>query len=403
MTRRCDRCRSEYESGADFGGHDYCMTCYTQVRLAEEQKRAAAERLNQQKTEYLHKQMREDYARQNTERERKAREFTEESRRLMLLETKKKREVSAEGMRKQMKWRIDLEKYRSQASETQQFATYSGIKKKSVPAQILQKNDERATYAARLKRHVENTGKKKPKKQEVSIEQTSMSLSIATGLPVSLSIGQKQVQVFLIGKNASTTPMAVGLEVSILDSQKNTIAAKSEPRTCTIEPLGESKITVVFDLPEDAARGMLTFTALLKENAVYIGRQSAQSNAVSISSQVKSPLDLQYKQDSALFESGALVLTFNNVGESGGILELSSAVMYFSQNGVGKKAALTSRTKVKGGEKNILLRFAPAEEAVISRLDLNLVGIDSNGKPYSLKRKIEKKKAPCPEGKNKTD
>ena len=29
--RRCDMCRTEYETGVDHGGKDYCMTCYTHV------------------------------------------------------------------------------------------------------------------------------------------------------------------------------------------------------------------------------------------------------------------------------------------------------------------------------------------------------------------------------------
>jgi len=80
---------------------------------------------------------------------------------------------------------------------------------------------------------------------------------------------------------------------------------------------------------------------------------------------------------------------------------MSSSVTYFSQESVGKKATLMSRTKVKGGEKNILLRFAPAEKTIVSKLELRLVGKDSNGKPYLLKRKISGKDTlPADEEKN---
>ena len=402
MTRRCDRCRTEYESGADYGGHDYCMTCYSRVKQEEAQKRAEAERLKEQKLEYLHRQLHDDYARQDKERERKAREVAEESRRLALLDSNKKREDQEEKMRKLMKIRIDLTKYRVHAGDAPQIFTPLGRKKKPASAQAQQKKDEWATYAARAKKHGASDEKKKPKPQAKPIEQAKLSLSVSAGLPVSLSVGQKQVQVFLVGTNASAAPVAAGLEVSILDSQKIAVASKSEPRTCTIEPEGESKIKVAFDLPEDAARGMLSFTALLKENAVYIDKQAVQSNAVSLSSQVKSSMDLQYKQGSALSGPGALTLAFNNVGESGGILEMSSSVTCFSQESVGKKSTLSGRTKVKGGEKGILLSFAPPFEGGISRLELNLAGTDSNGKPYSLKRKIKVSGAPADEGKDKT-
>ena len=395
MTRRCDRCRVEYESGADFGGHDYCMTCYTRVKQEEEQRHARAAQLEQQRIDSRKQQLRDQYLADVLRRKRE-----EDARRLALLSTRKKPEDQLDEMRKRMKLHA-YGKYQPQARETQQFAP-PGIRKKP-PAPDLQKRDERATYAARSPRLEKSVEKRKLKPPAKPIEQVKLSLSVSAGLPVSLSMGQKQVQVFLVGKNASAMPMTVGLEASILDSQKNAIAAKAEPRTCTIEPEGESKIKVAFDLPEDAARGMLAFTALIKENAVYIGRQAAQSTAVFLSSQVKSPMDLQYKQGSALFKPGALFLAFNNVGESGGILEMSSSVVYFSQESIGKKATLTSRTKIKGGEKNILLSFAPAEEAALSRLELSLAGKDSNGKPYSLKRRIDMKKVPSPGEKDETE
>jgi hypothetical protein len=365
------------------------MTCYSQIKQAEEQKRAEKERLNQQKMDYLRHQLHENYARQDLERERKAREEAEESRRLAILDAKKRVDPSDE-MHKRKRW--DDHK-RKEMAVGEPLQIFTPLARKLKPATIVapKKKDEQATYAARSLQREKPDEKKKTKPQAKPLEQANLSLSVAAGLPVSLSVGQKQVQVFLLGKNASTAPMAVGLEASILDSQKSTIASKAEPRTCTIEPEGESKIRVAFDLPEDAARGMLTFSAFLKENAIYIDKQAAQSNAVSLSSQVKSSMDLQYKQASAFFESGALKLAFKNVGESGGILEMSSSVTYFSQGSIGKKAALTARTKIKGGEKNIMLAFAPADEAILSSLEISLVGTDSNGKPYSLKRKINAK------------
>jgi len=402
MARRCDRCRASYESGADYGGHDYCMTCYTQVKQAEEQKRAAAERLKEQKMEYLRKQVHDDYARQDMGRERKAREFAEESRRLALLDQKKRREDPMEEMRKRKKWENPYIAKNQDAGVERQLFNPLGRKKKSASAPALQKKDEYASYAAHGLPHGESDGKK-IKQQPRALEQASLSLSVAEGLPVSLSIGQKQVQAFLLGKNASKTPIAVGTEVSILDSQKISVAWKAEPRTCTIGPEGEMKIKVTFDLPEDAARGMLSFTALLKENAIYIDRQAAQSNTISLTSQVKSSMDLQYKRGSAAFDAGALLLSFDNVGESGGILEKASYILYFPQDAIGKKASLASRTKIKGGEKGILLSFSPAEEAAISKLELNFAGTDSNGKPYSLKRRISLDKAPGDEGKGKAE
>ncbi|MCX6771322.1 MAG: hypothetical protein NTX79_04665 [Candidatus Micrarchaeota archaeon] len=401
MTHRCDRCRAPYESGADLGGHDYCMTCYTQLKQEEARKRIEEERLRQKqidaKKHYLH----QDYMAQSSARLLRARgERAEDERRQDMFQSQSaKRRDEQEKLRKKKRWDDNKPKNRVVGEELQIF-TPLGRKKKPAHAPPQMKKGEQAAYAAHLLQSVKNAMKRKTKPPAKPILHAGLSLSVAAGLPVSLSVGQKQVQALLIGKNASAAPIAAVLEVSILDSQKSAIASKAEPRTCTIEPDGESKIKVAFDLPEDAARGMLSFTALLKENAVYIDRQAAQSNAVSLSSQVKTSMDLQYKQGSALFESGALILSFNNVGESGGILEKSSFVTYFQKESAGKKAALAGRTKIKGGEKGILLAFAPSDGAAISRLELSLVGTDSNGKPYRLKRNIVEKKADAPEEKN---
>ncbi len=396
MARRCDRCRAEYESGADYGGHDYCMTCYTMVRREDERKREEAEKLRQQKIEYRKEQMREDIRRAEKARGRQGREAAAESARQEAASDRKRRDAQPEEIRKRQKLPETVCHYAVESSAPPQIFTPLLKRKKPLHAPEQHRPEEPVSLSLRPA-----TVPKKERRMGRGVlpDQQPLSLSIASGLPVSLSVGQRSVQVLLIGKNASASPIAVVAEVSILDSQKAAVASKAEPRTCAIEPGGESRINVAFDLPEDVARGMLSFTALLKENAVYIDRPSAQSNAVSLSSQVKSPMELQYRRGSVAFKEGALLLTFDNVGESGGILEKSSSVTCFSQESIGKKAALTARAKVKGGEKGVTLSFAPADEAPISRLELDLAGTDSNGKPYSLKRKISKKGAPEGEGK----
>jgi hypothetical protein len=378
------------------------MTCYNQLRQEEMKKRMEEEKRRQRQADERKHLLYQGYLARDAARLQRGREErTGEERRQDLLQVAKMR-VESEQLRKKRRWGNDKPKNRVMGEELQIF-TPVGRKKKQFPAPAQKKKDEQAAYSVRLLQRGKTDMKKKPKPLPKPVEQSSLSLAVAAGLPVSLSVGQKQVQVLLVGKNASTSPMAVGLESTILDSQKSTIAAKAEPRTCTIEPEGESKIKVAFDLPEDAARGMLSFTAILKENAIYMDRQAAQSNPVSLSSQVKSTMGLQYRRGSAAFESGALLLSFKNTGESGGILETASSVTYFSQEGAGKKASLSSRTKIKGGEQGIRLAFSPADKAAISRLELDLVGTDSNGKPYSLKRKISEGDAPADGEKSKAE
>ncbi len=389
MTRRCDRCRAPYESGADLGGHDYCMTCYTILKQADERKRYGEERLREkkeqklivQKKHYLHL----DYMREADARKVRARD--EAQARLL-------REAAQEALREKRELPTIKRHYAVKGTEPLKIFTPLLKKRKPVPRPE-QKSNERAAYAPPLQPAAKKDGKKKAKKPQLP-EKQALSLSVASGLPVSLSVGQKQIQLLLIGKNSSSAPMAVGLRAIVLDSQKTQVAAKLDPRASTIDPEGESKFRLEFDLPEGIARGRLTLSARLKENAVYIDKQSAQSNTIALSSQVKFSMSLQYRGGSAKFAENSIILSFSNVGESGGILETASSVSYTGEGGVESKANLISRTKVKGGQKSVELAFSPAEPAQIERLELDLLGKDSNGKPYALKKKINEKEETNP-------
>lgn len=283
---RCERCRTEFASGTAYGGHDYCMTCYSKIRQDEETRRQQAEQLRQDKIEYRKRELREEYAAQDRERERQKHEAASESRRQEAVQEKKRREAQAEDMRKKQKWPEIKHHYAVEGTAPLQI--FSPFLKKKKPAQqpAQGKAEELPPLSLRPLQAPKKEGKARQKAQAPLPEKPSLSLSVSEGLPASLSVGQKQVQVLLVGKNSSSSPMPAGLEVSILDSQKSAIAAKPEPRSCTIGPEGESKFKVTFDLPEDAARGRLTFSAVLEENAIYVDRQPPQSNKVSLSSQV---------------------------------------------------------------------------------------------------------------------
>jgi len=361
------------------------------LKREEERKRFDAERMQQQKIDYRKQQLREDYVRRSGAQESKAREFAEESRRLELLDAKKKRVDPSEELRKRKKWAEAKKSQYAVASSAPPDIYTPFIRKRKPSQQPVQRKAEEMPFlslrAAQVPKHSEKAKQKAPIKIP---EKPALSLSVSEGLPVSLSVGQKQVQVLLIGKNSSVSPMPSGIEASITDSQNAPVQYKPDPRSGTIDPEGESKFKIIFDLPEDVARGRLTFSAVLKENAIYVDRQPAKSNSVSLSSQVKSSMDLQYVKASARLEDGALALEFKNVGESGGILETSSWLEFADDKGNPSRASLTQRTKVKGGQKGILLLFSPAQMAP-SSFTIDLAGKDSNGKAYSLKKKISEK------------
>ncbi|VVC01550.1 Uncharacterised protein [uncultured archaeon] len=217
----------------------------------------------------------------------------------------------------------------------------------------------------------------------------------ASGLPVSLSAGQQGIVVALKAKNASLKPVSVSFTVSLADSDGKQVEAAVEPRVAMLEGQGEAEAEVKFGLKESAARGPLTLSAYVSENAMYIDKPSAKSNIVAITSQVKLPMRLEYRRGSACFErqengAEALCLTFDNLGESGGQVGPKSSALYGKEKEL-ERAQLFESVKVKGKEKGVRLKFMPAKKIELERVEAELVGVDANGKPYNLKQVLEGK------------
>ena len=63
MSHHCDRCRAEYDSGAFYGGHDYCSLCYVRIMEDEKQKRRDEEKRKEREKQYLIDKRREEMAR----------------------------------------------------------------------------------------------------------------------------------------------------------------------------------------------------------------------------------------------------------------------------------------------------------------------------------------------------
>jgi len=251
----------------------------------EEAKRQQAEKLKQDKVEFLKQHLREEYARQDRERDRKAREAAEEQKRLDTIDTRKKRADTEDEMRKRMTWGLFyLGKGRRAVGEERQIFTPLDRKKGPLAAPQPE-GGERATNAARLRRGAAKKGEGKeapPPTAPIGLE-----LSAEEGLPKEIPVGQGETKLVLVGKNSSAKQFALSLKVSVLDSQHNQISAKAEPRTLTIAPGEQAKLQVSFSLPPGTAEGELKLSALLQENAVYIDGPSARSNTLELSSVVK--------------------------------------------------------------------------------------------------------------------
>ena len=282
MPRRCDHCGAQSETGSDLGGHHYCQSCYGIQKQIQERKHQEEEKQRQkeiaEKKHYMHQDM---VAKERRRQERLLDDLAEAERRRVAYAAKKRRDAEAQLHRKALLGGTLPAKNRVIGEELKIFSPLGGRIKRA-GAEDGQANAPHAAAPAL------RGGKKAAAPQEpLPAGPQTLSLSAKGGLPPSLSPGVAQAEISLVGTNMSGAPMAVRLEVSIQDSQKNAIAPKIEPRIRTIPAGGESEFRVAFAVPQDCANGRLAFSAFLLENAIYIGRQPAQSGTVSLVSQVR--------------------------------------------------------------------------------------------------------------------
>ena len=208
----------------------------------------------------------------------------------------------------------------------------------------------------------------------------------ASGLPVSLSIGQKNIAVLLVAKNNSNRQISFSFTVTATDSKGNSLEVKIEPKNATLEAGAEASANATFDLEETTAKGPLLFAYFISESAFHLDKKSAKSLVATLTSQVKTPMKLGYKKGSAVFAGQKdgkekLCITVDNLGESGGLLSVKSSICY-GKDKKKERAPLFENQKIKGLEKNVVLKFFPAKKMEIENLEISFVGVDSNGKPY---------------------
>lgn len=421
MTHRCDRCRATYESGAFYNGHDYCMTCYNSIKQEAERKLRLEQQKAQRMAEEKRRYAQDSYMRDRAEEMRKQheelrrRELAKEKDRVKELMERKKEEMrlrwgtqdanrrheSIQGMYSaQAKSRVSVEEElkKRMAWDTMGKAVSSeggavplGKQKRKVAARVYR--DEPDTGYSPMNApeefRIEEKGAQKKDDEAASVE-----LSVKAGLPVSLSIGQKGVKVALVGRNQSMKSINAEVFVSVFDSKKKPIEPKVEPKKFRLDAQGEKDVAAEFDLKEETEKGPLSFEAYIREDAFYINEVAGRSDPVLLHSQVKTPMDMQYKAGSAKVsqeEAGLfLCLTFDNKGESGGLLSKKSKAMKYMDD-TREEYPLAAETKVKGMEKNVILKFAAEANEVPEKFVILLVGVDSNGKPYEKKMEIKKK------------
>ena len=414
MAHHCDKCRAEYETGTFYGGHDYCMTCYVKMKQDDERKRREEARRQEERAAEKRELLRKQWAKEELEK-RAAYERSlsgqvgtaaAKPRENVLEKQREAREARVQELYAQQDRKKEDERKKTEEEMKKRYAWDISIR----PEKPVKKID--AGAGARGKEETGQAasgdaawgilpgGRYHPRQESAgggsSIPgeeppPTRLSLEATAGLPVSLSVGQKSNSVALAGKNSSAKKLDVELVASLVDSKGKGLEMKIEPPGCGIEPGAEAKFDLKFDLKDDTPTGVLELKACLKENAIYMDREAGKSETLTLHTKVKTPLMLEYRKGSAEFseENGILLLclTFDNRGESGGILSTKSGVSYGNDDGFAR-AALEHKVKIKGRQRNVRLEFAAEKRAPLEKLALELLGVDSNGKEYRLRKTV---------------
>ena len=416
MAHRCDKCRTEYETGTFYGGHDYCMTCYVKMQQDDERKRRdearSHEKREAERRELLRRRWEDEemkkraaYVRsppwkagtaESGRREselKRQREIRDARTRESYAQQERKKEddrkKAEEEMKRRRAWRISLGRMEKRVEKS---GAQAGAGRGAETAQAAPGDAAWRILPSRMHLSERETSGGGYAVHGHEPDQARLSLEATAGLPVSLSVGQKNNSVEFVGKNRSVKKMDVEMVASLVDAKGKRVEMKIEPPGCGIEPDAEAKFGLKFDLKDDTPTGTLELNACIRENAIYMDREAGKSETLTLRAKVKTPLMLEYRKGSAGFsEKGGILLlclTFDNLGESGGILSTKSGVSYGNGNPPAR-AGLAHKVKIKGLERNVKLEFAAEKQAPVEKLALELLGVDSNGKEYCLRKTVK--------------
>ncbi|MBM3228814.1 hypothetical protein FJZ26_00110 [Candidatus Parvarchaeota archaeon] len=424
MVHHCNKCGTEYtDSGGFFDGHDFCFTCLSLVKAKKEEeqrkKREAQEKKNdpqtrQREIDYYkrEKAAREAMQKKQEEYERRIKQLAEEKRARQLEQTERSRrqleeqkyfdqdkfrrnlpswaksesEGQAERNRLEMIEKIVLDEKRRKPNYYDSPDAQSKTERKGGRLDAQQRQETEHKYCPSCKGKLPEKAKYCRQCGKSFEKPTELHLEVETSLPVSLSVGQVGVKAILLAINPNPQPLSVDLSVIVFDSAQKTIEAQIAPRSFSMPPDSRTQATVTFDLQPDTPTGPLTLSG-------YLQSASARSNAISILSNVKLPMDLRYRPKSAKVGGkleNYICLTFDNLGESGGLLSTSSRIEFATLQQEKKTAMLQQQAKIKGLEKGVELQFGPTRQNVqFGKILYFLVGADSNGKPYKSRGNSE--------------
>ncbi len=266
MAHSCYKCKAEYASGAFLGGHDYCMTCYTRMKQDDEGKRRREEALRQQR----------DSDKIHLRREQLERDYLAQRREQVGTVLPKKKEGARAIKEDDLVRRI--QHYRWDVTTPATPVSSPVLSKMAVaqkPGVLASYRSVRPSSAPGPPHHKDSAASRSSGHSSMDQEDLTRSLEAQQGLPVSLSAGQKGILLLLAGRNRSQKKASVELFATLIDSKKNPVRLKIEPANCSMEAGASAPFEIKFDLSDEAPSGPLSFSAHLKESAIYMDRDSA--------------------------------------------------------------------------------------------------------------------------------
>jgi len=259
MTHVCNRCRAQYEIGMFDGGHDYCMTCYIRVQ-DEKVKKKQKELEEQQKKDTKKQHMLNEL--ENKLYERRKENAVARQNRIV---------ISGADLHRLKRFGVSETIVVKPGGPPETHMPGHGKHLSHLP--IMKKagldNKELPEYTP--------IGSTVHSQVGIAEDEGIVTLKAIEGLPVSLSVGQKNVTLLMVGKNETKKKLNAEFMVSAYDFNKKAISLKLEPGKCTLEPGAEMQFKISFDLEDNVATGPMALSAYLRENAVYVDRLSQKA------------------------------------------------------------------------------------------------------------------------------
>jgi hypothetical protein len=294
MTHRCNRCRTEYESGGFYNGMDYCTSCFQFLKQKDDTKRREEAERQQKIIEEKRQQLKDRLIQESA---RKRKEEQEELKRRRLAEEMKRQalrklELDAEEQKKRKRHELmHQQTYRKNTGHDFSFSGAGSAYERNGIIPLDQQHQAKAWSDAVRKKQHEQEARQKEDQHEFRLENTGakfeprpFSLSVEKGPPAQIEAG-KTVRVTLVGKNMRQKKEEVVLVALLKPEDGGEIGLEAEPKECFIEPGADALFEVM--VPAGKAGESFAIEAYLKGKAYYIDPEQGKSETLELRAKIK--------------------------------------------------------------------------------------------------------------------